>query len=138
MKYRYIYQLNLLLSTVLLFAGCKDIEPIEIMNAKIFFYSKNDTAAVAQPASIDRELTQSQIQLVQGWLKANRAGWSAHNPKATLLPQWCIDITSTSGKAHGLCRYQAKAVLRGLGVEMAKPLTEQDNLLFMKLVEDAS
>lgn len=137
MKQRHIYQLCLL-STTLLFTGCKDIEPIEIMNAKIFFYSKNDAAAVAQPASMNRELAQSQIQMVQGWLNANRAGWSKHNPKATLLPQWCIDITSTSGKAHGLCRYQAKAVLRGLGVEMEKPFTEQDNLLFMQLVEDAN
>ena len=138
MKQKHITQFSLLLFTALLLTGCKDIEPIEIMNAKIFFYSKNDAAAVAQPASMNRELTQSQIQLAQGWLNANRMGWSAHNPKATLLPQWCIDITSTSGKAHGLCRYRAKAVLRGLGVEMEKPLTEQDNLLFMQLIEDAN
>ena len=138
MKHRHITRICLLLSTALLFTGCKDIEPIEIMNAKIFFYHKNDAAVVPQPVSILRELTQSQIQLAQGWLNANKAGWSAHNPKATMLPQWCIDITSTSGKAHGLCRYQAKAVLRGLGVEMEKPLTEQDNLLFKQLVENTN
>lgn len=136
MKKKHITRLSCLIFTALLLIGCKEIEPIQITSAKKIVYSKNVAAVVPIPEPMIRALTQTQIELVQGWLKANRTDWSKHNPMATLLPQWCIELTSASGKAHDLCRYQDKAVLRGLGVEMERPLTEKDKVLFMQLVED--
>lgn len=138
MKLSYLNRLCFLLTTSLLLAGCKDIEPVEITSAKIFFYRKDGADVATQPSLITKSLTQNQVQWVQCWLEANRAGWSKHNPMASLLPQWCLELASTSGKAYGLCRYDANAVLRGLGAEMERPLTEQDKVLFMQLIENTN
>lgn len=133
MKLRYLYRLCFLLFTILLVAGCKEIEAIEITQAKVTFYQKSDGGGVPQSEAIT--LSPSQMQFVQGWLNANRTGWSSHKPMATLLPRWCMALTTHSGKAVGFCRYGASVVLRSLKSEIEKPLSEQDNALFLKNIE---
>jgi len=46
-----------------------------------------------------------------------------------------MQLTTSSEKTVGFCQYSKTVVLRGLGAEIEKPLTEQDNALFLKEIE---
>lgn len=118
-------------------AGCEEIEPIEITQAKITFYQKSDgTFSLLEATSM--VLSSSQMQFLQSWLNANRTGWSSHNPMATKLPRWCMALSTQSEKNVGFCRDGASVVLRGLGAEIEKTLTTQDNALFLQNIEAAN
>ncbi len=135
MKLEHLSKLCILFATLLV-AGCHDVEPIEIMSARMFFYN-NNTAMVGQPGPMVMVLSPSQIQFVEGWLNENKAGWESHNPLATLLPHWCMELTEKSGKVVGFCRYGEKVVLRDLGTQVEKSLSAQDDSLFIQNIEVA-
>ena len=85
----------------------------------------------AQPAVA---LSEAQRQFVQTWLMQHRAGWSARYAP-TLTPEWCLRIDSPQDKSVSLCRYGATVVLRGLGPEMGRTLTPEDQAQFARELE---
>ena len=109
------------------------IEPVEIKSAAVLIHKKPDGSLIKQPKSA--ALNKQQTQFVQGWLNNYREGWSSHKPMATLLPQWCISLQTINDLSLGLCRYEKRVVLRGIGSEIEHPLSESDISSFSQNIE---
>ena len=95
------------------------------------FRSSASAPPAAQPAVA---LSEAQRQFVQTWLTQHRAGWSARYAP-TLTPEWCLRLDSPQDKPVSLCRYGATVVLRGLGPEVERTFTTEDQAQFARELE---
>lgn len=108
------------------------ISPIEASGGEIMMFRPT---AGAQPAARPAvALSVAQRQFIQAWLAQHRSGWSARYAP-TLTPEWCVRLDSAQDKSISLCRYDATVVLRGLGPEMERTLTAQDQVQFARALE---
>ena len=108
------------------------ITPFEASGGQIMTFRPSASAPpAAQPAVA---LSATQRQFIQTWLATHRAGWSARYA-ATLTPEWCLRLDSPQDKSLSLCRYGATVVLRGLGPEMERTLTTEDQAQFARELE---
>ena len=120
------------LAGLLCLSGCMVISPFEASSAQIMvFRSSAGAQPVAQPAVA---LSTAQRHFIQDWLAQHRAGWSARYA-ATLTPEWCLRLDSPQDNSLSLCRYGATVVLRGLGPEMERTLTTEDQAQFAREIE---
>lgn len=128
MRQSYIALKGFLILTTLLLVGCKEkeVEVIEITKAIMFYQDQPNESVV---------LSSGQVQFVQGWLNADRTHWVPHQPLATLMPMWCMQLTTNNEQTVGLCRYSKTVVLRGLGAEIEKPFLAQDDALFLRNIK---
>ena len=121
-----------ILSGLLCLSGCMVISPFEASGGQI---TKFQPSAGAQPAAQPAvALSAAQRQFIQAWLAQHRTGWSARYA-ATLTPEWCLRLDSPQDKSVSLCRYGATVVLRGLGPEMERTLTTEDQAQFARALE---
>ena len=120
------------LAAALLLSGCMVISNVPVAGGQLTMFR---AAADAQPAAqAPRALSAAQRQFIEGWLAAHRSGWSARYAP-TLIPAWCLRLDTPHDKTVSLCRYGATLVLRGLGPEMERKLTVDDEALFAREIE---
>ena len=122
------------LASVLLLSGCMTISPFEVTGAQITFFRPALDAQAGAQAPVP--LSAAQRQFIEGWMAAHRAGWSSRYA-ATLTPAWCLRLDAPQDKAVSLCRYGATVVLRGVGPEMERALSPQDQEQFAREIESA-
>ena len=120
------------LAAALLLSGCMVISHVPVAAGQLTLFRAD---ANAQPAALPPvALSATQRQFVEGWLAAHRSGWSARYAP-TLIPAWCLRLEAPHDKTVSLCRYGATVVLRGLGPEMERTLTSDDEALFARELE---
>ena len=117
---------------LLLLCGCQIIGPAEVATAQARFFLTATGAPVATPK--EAMLSPSQNQSLHEWLRTNRSGWSSRYD-TTSRPDWCVHINLEKQNTTSLCRYKERVVLRGLGPEIERSLSETDKTFFSQQVE---
>ena len=110
-------------SLLVLMCGCQFIGPVEVATAQARFFFTTNGAPVATPKEV--MLSPSQNQSLHEWLRTQRGGWSSRYDTSS-RPDWCIHINLEKQNTTSLCRYQERVVLRGLGPEIERSLSEPD------------
>ena len=119
-------------SLLLLLCGCQFIGPIEVATAQARFFFTINGAPVATPKEVP--LSASQNQSLHEWLRTQRSGWSSRYDTGS-RPDWCIHINLEKQNTTSLCRYKERVVLRGLGPEIERSLSEPDKTYFAQQIE---
>ena len=115
-----------------LLCGCQFIGPVEVATAQARFFFTINGAPVATPKEV--MLSPSQNQSLHEWLRTQRGGWSSRYDTSS-RPDWCIHINLEKQNTTSLCRYQERVVLRGLGPEIERSLSEPDKTFFAQQIE---
>ena len=119
-------------SLLLLLCGCQFIGPVEVATAQARFFLTASGAPVATTKEV--MLSPSQNQSLHEWLRTQRGGWSSRYETSS-RPDWCIHINLEKQNTTSLCRYQERVVLRGLGPEIERSLSEPDKTFFAQQIE---
>lgn len=115
-------------------SGCMVLSTFEVSSGQLTHFKA--AGGVAPVAGTPVPLSAAQRQTIQTWFAAHRSGWSARYAP-TLTPDWCLRLDSPQDKSVSLCRYGAAVVLRGLGPEVERALTADDEALFARAFERA-
>ena len=113
-------------------SGCQIIGAVEVATTQARFFLKPNGTRVTTPA--EAMLSASQNQALHEWLGAHRSGWSSRYDTST-LPDWCLHINLEKHNTTSLCRYTGRVVLRGLGPEIQRSLTDADKAFFAQQIE---
>ena len=119
-------------ASLLLLCGCQFIGPIEVATAQARFFFTANGAPVTTPKEVT--LSASQNQSLHEWLRTQRSGWSSRYDTSS-RPDWCIHINLEKQNTTSLCRYKERVVLRGLGPEIERSLSEPDKTFFAQQIE---
>ena len=119
-------------SLLVLLCGCQFIGPVEVATAQARFFLTANGAPLAIPKEV--MLSPSQNQSLHDWLHTNRSGWSSRYD-TTSRPDWCVHINLEKQNTTSLCRYKERVVLRGLGPEIERSLSEPDKSYFAQQIE---
>lgn len=129
---KHSFALTSSLGTALLLAGCTVISTVPVTGGQLTVFR---AGADAQPAAqTPVALSAAQRQFIEEWLAARRSGWSARYAP-TLIPAWCLRLDAPQDKTVSLCRYGATVVLRGVGPEVERKLTSDDEAQFARALE---